>query len=89
MLAQQRVELEQVKAERDQLKSLNEHFKRDYKALRTISDRYNCMLRDVWNYRKRTYPEDIEPKEMHAAMVTVKEWFPLHKQYAKLTTTKH
>ena len=78
-----------MKGERDKLKSLNERTKRDFKALCTISDRYNCMLRDVWNYKTRHYPGDIEPLDMHAAMLAVDEWFPLHEQYAKLTTTKH
>ena len=78
-----------MKGERDKLKSLNERTKRDFKALCTISDRYNCMLRDVWNYRERTYLKDIEGKSMHAAIFHLKDWYALHEQYAKLTTTKH
>ena len=89
MLDQQRAELEQVKAERDQLKSLNERIKRDYDALRTISDKYNGMLRNVWKYKTRHYENEIAPLNMRAAMVAVDEWEPLHEQYAKLIAKKH
>ena len=88
-LAKQRAELEMVKAERDKLQSLIGRAKRDYAALRAISDKYNDMLRNVWNYRERHYLEDMEGKTMHAAMYHVKDWYPLHKEYNKLRVTQH
>ena len=78
-----------VKAERDKLQSLIERAKRDYAALRAISDKYNNILRNVWNYRERHYLEDMEGKTMHAAIYHVKDWNPLHKEYNKLRVTLH
>ena len=77
-------EIEQLKAERDNLSACYQRYVDDYTSLKTISDKYEIMLRDLWNYRERTYLKDIEGKSMHAAIYVLYKWKRvLHKQYQR------